>query len=140
MKENKKDILRHLQTEVYCKLGVSKTHGIGVFSIRDIPKGINPLNTWLNIEEIKFSKKEMVGIPSSVKKQMKIFCFYDSKYMHVPNIGLNSANMAIYLNHSKTPNVEFKINGKIQALRVIKKNEELFLDYDLSFGGIHIFK
>ena len=60
--------------------------------------------------------------------------------MHVPNIGLNSANMAIYLNHSKTPNVEFKINGKIQALRVIKKNEELFLDYDLSFGGIHIFK
>jgi len=56
---DKARILKHLQTEVYCRLGVSPIHGIGVFAIRDIPKGTQPLVSLLKIKEFSFSKKEI---------------------------------------------------------------------------------
>ena len=34
--------LQALDTTTYCRIGVSKVHGIGVRAIRDIPKGIDP--------------------------------------------------------------------------------------------------
>jgi hypothetical protein len=40
MAVDKSRVLEHLQTEVYCRLGISKVHGIGVFAIRSIPKGL----------------------------------------------------------------------------------------------------
>ena len=56
---DKTRILKHLQTEVYCRLGVSPIHGIGVFAIRDIPKGTHPLVSLLKIKEFSFTKKEI---------------------------------------------------------------------------------
>ena len=41
----KKAILDHLVQEVFCRLGVSPLHGIGVFAIRPIAKGLNPLKS-----------------------------------------------------------------------------------------------
>ena len=51
----KNALFEHLQHEVYCRLGVSPLHGIGVFALRAIPKGVNPLKSWLKNKEIKFS-------------------------------------------------------------------------------------
>jgi hypothetical protein len=48
-------------------------------------------------------------------------------------------NMAVYLNHSKKPNVEYKKNGQLVTLRAIKNGEELFMDYDINFDAVHIF-
>ncbi|MEN9899177.1 MAG: hypothetical protein RLZZ152_221, partial [Pseudomonadota bacterium] len=64
---DKARILKHLQTEVYCRLGVSPIHGIGVFAIRDIPKGTQPLVSLLKIKEFSFSKKEIPQDISEVK-------------------------------------------------------------------------
>jgi SET domain-containing protein len=139
MSELKKKLLDHLNNEVYCRLGVSKVHGIGVFAIKPIPKGVNPMKSKLKFKEVPIPHKELKGIPSSVKKQMKIFCYFDDDKFLVPSIGLNSMDMAIYLNHSKKPNVEFRKNGKLVALRAIKTGEELFMDYDINFGEKHIF-
>ena len=46
---------------------------------------------------------------------------------------------AVYVNHSKTPNLRMKRSGAFETLRVIHKGEELFMDYDDSFGEEHIF-
>ena len=69
-----------------------------------------------------------------------MFCYYDKDEYLIPSIGLNAMNMAFYMNHSKTPNVEFQKNNDIVALRKIKANEELFFDYDLAFDEVHTFE
>ena len=75
-----------------------------------------------------------------MRKEIEIFCYYDKQAVSVPAIGLNAMNMAVYLNHSKKPNVEYKKNGQLTTLRPIKKDEELMMDYDVNFGEVHVFK
>lgn len=142
MKKTKAQIIQHLQHEVYCKLGVSKIAGIGVFALRAIPKGIDPLKTWLPTKELEIPLKELKKLPANVRKQVHSFCYVDNKdkYASVPMYGMNAMNMAVYLNHSKQPNLRFKKNGTLVSLKSIRVGEELFIDYDESFGDTHIFK
>ena len=139
MPSDKKKLLNHLQNEVFCRLGSSKTHGVGVFAIRAIKKDINPLISCLDDEEIKFTKSELKHLPLAVRKQIQRFCFYDLKKTMIPRIGMNAMSMAIYLNHSKKPNLRLNKEGQFQALRAIKKDEELVIDYDDTFGEKHYF-
>ena len=137
---DKARILKHLQTEVYCRLGVSPIHGIGVFAIRDIPKGTQPLVSLLKIKEFSFSKKEIKKLPSSVQKEVRMFCYYNKDEYLIPSIGLNAMNMAFYMNHSKNPNIKYLKNNTLLSLRKIKAGEELFFDYDLAFDEEHHFE
>lgn len=139
MAVDKSRVLEHLQKEVYCHLGISKVHGIGVFAIRSIPKGVKPLVSLIKIKEFEFSKKEIKKLPASVRKEVEMFCYYDSKKHLIPSIGLNSMNLSFYMNHSKKPNVKFLKNGDIVAIKQIKTGEELFFDYDEAFGEKHTF-
>jgi SET domain-containing protein len=139
MPNTKKKTIQHLETEVFCKLGVSPIHGIGVFAIRPIPKGINPLKSYIPHREIDISKKDIKRLPKGVKNQLDTFCYYDKKKVSVPVIGLNSFDLAVYLNHSKQPNLRFKKAGVLVSLKAIKQGEELFIDYDISFGEKHSF-
>jgi SET domain-containing protein len=140
MSKAKEKLLAHLHDEVFCRLGVSPIHGIGVFAVRTIPKGVNPLASRLHYKEIKFSHAELKKLPRGVRKEIEIFCYYDKDAVFVPEIGMNSMNMAIYLNHSKEPNVRYRKNGQLRALKSIKVGEELSLDYDQSYGEKHTFK
>ena len=136
---SKKKLFEHLSQEVYCHLGVSPVHGIGVFAMRAIPKGVNPMRARLKFDEIKYTHKEIKTLPRGVRKEIEMFCYYDDDHVYVPTIGMNSMNMAVYLNHSKTPNVVYKKNGQLITLRVIKNGEELMMDYDINFKAIHTF-
>ena len=137
---DKARILKHLETEVYCRLGVSPIHGIGVFAIRDIPKGTQPLVSLLKIKEFSFSKKVIKKLPSSVQKEVRMFCYYNKDKYLIPSIGLNAMNMAFYMNHSKNPNIKYLKNNTLLSLRKIKAGEELFFDYDLAFDEEHHFE
>jgi SET domain-containing protein len=139
MPTTKKKIIQHLEQEVFCKLGISPIHGIGVFAIRAIPKGINPLKSYIGNREIDVTKKEIKNLPKGVRNQIDMFCFYDRKKVSIPVNGLNSFDLAVYLNHSKQPNLRFKKNGELQSLKSIAEGEELFIDYDISFGEKHFF-
>jgi SET domain-containing protein len=139
MLTTKKKVLQHLKTEVFCRLGVSPIHGIGVFALRDIPKGINPLKSYVLIKEIDISKADIQNLPQGVRDQIDTFCYYDKKSVTIPSIGLNSFDMAIYLNHSKKPNLRFKKNGTLESIKAVAKGEEMFIDYDISFGEKHYF-
>jgi len=139
-KKTKMALFEHLQHEVYCRLGVSPLHGIGVFAMRAIPKGVNPLKSWLKNKEVKFSHEEIKKLPKSVQQHIKLFCYYDKKSFEIPVMGMNTMDMAIYLNHSKKPNVKMKKDGSFTCLKAIKTGEELTMDYDHSFGETHVFK
>jgi SET domain-containing protein len=139
MPTTKKQLFEHLHNGVYCHLGVSKLHGVGVFAIRPIPKGIEPLRSLVRFDDVKFTHEEIKTLPPGVRREIGMFCYYDDEHVHVPRIGLNAANLSVYLNHSKTPNVEFKKNGELVSLRAIKKGEELLMDYDINFDDVHNF-
>jgi SET domain-containing protein len=139
MSPSKKKLLKHLTTEVYCRIGVSPLHGVGVFALRAIPRGLNPLPSWLDNAGVQFTHQELKLLPRGVKKQIKTFCYYDDDGFVIPSIGMNSFDMSIYLNHSKTPNVKMKKCGKFETLRAIRSGEELTMDYDHSFGDTHVF-
>jgi len=139
MSPTKKKLLRHLTTEVYCRIGVSPLHGVGVFALRAIPRGLDPLPSWLENAGVQFTHQELKLLPRGVKKQIKTFCYYDEDGFIIPSIGMNSFDMSIYLNHSKTPNLEMKKSGKFVTLRAVRSGEELTMDYDHSFGETHAF-
>ena len=139
MHSKKKKLLQHLRAEVFCRLGVSPVHGIGVFAIREIPKGTKPLKSRLKLHEIKFNHAEVSSLPSYVRKELDMFCYYDKHHMLIPAIGMNAMNMSVYLNHSKKPNLKMRKDGDLIALREIKPDEELVMDYDDSFGEAHTF-
>ncbi|MFM7523696.1 MAG: SET domain-containing protein-lysine N-methyltransferase [Betaproteobacteria bacterium] len=135
----KQRLHQHLKHEVYCKLGVSTIHGVGVFALRDIPKGIHPLQSMASRKEKKFSRAELKEIPGSVRKHLADFCLIESGRVFVPEIGMNAVNISVYLNHSKTPNLFFNKQEVLEALRDITRGEELTIDYDVSFGDEHVF-
>ena len=137
--KQKKKLLQHLEEEVFCRLGSSPTHGVGVFAIRSIAKGINPLRSVTPKKEINFKKDELKHLPKGVRKQIKMFCYYDDKEVHIPIVGLNTMDYSIFLNHSKVPNIRLKKSGQFETLHKIKIGEELVMDYDHSFGEEHIF-
>ena len=137
--KQKKKLLKHLAEEVYCRLGASPTHGVGVFAIRNIPKGIDPLRSPLPWKELSFKKEELKDLPKGVRKQIKMFCYYDDKEVLIPVVGLNTMDFSIFLNHSKTPNIRIKKAGHYETLTKIKNGDELVMDYDQSFGEEHFF-
>ncbi len=139
-KSLKETIMNHLANEVYCHLGISPVHGIGVFAVRPIPKGTNPLRSRVKHREISFTHAELKSLPRGVRKQINMFCYYDDDEVLVSTMGLNTMDFAVYLNHSKTPNIRFNKDGSCEVLRNIKTGEELMMDYDHSFDGVHIFE
>jgi SET domain-containing protein len=137
--KKKKKLLRHLANDIYCRIGVSPLHGVGVIAIRKIPKGVNPLFSLVPLKEVEFTPDEIKDLPKATRKQIERFCYCDAKRVMIPVIGLNILNFSAYLNHSKEPNIVMHQDGRYEALRVIKSGEELLMDYDHSFGEEHIF-
>ena len=139
MSEIKKVLIDHLAHDVFCRLGVSPLHGIGVFAVRPIAKSINPLKSRTKHREIKFTHDELKALPPGVRRQIDMFCYYDDSGVMISTMGMNTMDFSIYLNHSKQPNVRMNKDGSFHALRRIKIGEELTMDYDHSFDAEHHF-
>ena len=140
MTVSKQKLLKHLSQEVYCHLAASSVNGVGVFALRAIPKGVEPLRSLVQEDEIRFTKEEIKSLPKAVRDEISKFCLIEDQEVHISSLGMNTARMAIYLNHSKTPNVKYQKNGQLITLRASKKGEELLMDYDVNFGEVHEFE
>ena len=128
----KKALFNHLENELYCRLGASTTHGVGVFAFRSIPSGINPFKSWLDIKELHYSVEEIKALPPNTIELLNTFCYHSEDTVCVPVVGLNVVNISVYINHSKKPNLEalFHRGGVwFHTLRTIKKGEELTFNY-----------
>ena len=106
----------------------SRTHGIGVFTLRPIAKGAR-------IQLFRKDDWRFVARPQGWEKKM---CEHfgiedDDGGYHCPRFW-NRMSIGWYINHSDRPNVE---NRRIvfRAARRIRAGEELTVDYDLLEGG-----
>lgn len=127
-----KNFLDDLKYNVYCRLRPSKRNGVGVFAIRDIPKGANPFRgvrqyRWESIDLKTFEKDK--SISKEIKELAQALYSVDRGKLWFPNHSLNAVDISYFLNHSKNPNVETK-DGKIfRTKKRIKRGDELLVDY-----------
>ncbi len=127
------DLVKDLEKNIYCRLRPSKVEGVGVFAIRDIPKGTNPFKSFL---PYRFAVVDAASvfknskIDPAVKKLASDMYSVSSGRLYLYKGGLNAIDISFFLNHSKKPNLIAKHGGYFfVAARKIKKGEELFSDH-----------
>jgi SET domain-containing protein len=122
------NILPHIN--VYTRLKCSKIHGVGVFAIRDIPKGTiifsddDATMLWVDKNDIK-------NIEPELKQLYDDFCVIKGDKYVCPK-SFNCLTVGWYINESKdSPNVQCTEEYDFEATRDIKKGEELLANYSL---------
>ena len=131
----KKEIILKKLENTYCRLQPSMISGVGVFAIRDIPKGINPFRDVLKPEWIEFNVDELKNIDKEILKMIDDFYVIEKDgSVYIPDCALNGMDMSFYVNHSTNPNLK-KIDESDECLilitkRKIKKGEELTIGYN----------
>lgn len=129
----------YLNSTVWCRLGASPIHGVGVFAIRDIPKGqqitdYNHSNIADGVPLLECDESEFVHILEEIRELILDRMLYDasvkSKLKFVsPN---HDQCLQSFMNHSDDPNTD-----GLRALRDIKKGEEVTEDFHQLFDTPH---
>ncbi len=145
-KNRKEKLIENLRKEVLCKIGPSEIHGVGVFAIKDIPKGTELFKTSNESmgerrvsgdDIIDLSEEELVNLDDGVVTMIKSnFVKSHLGSYSLPEGGPNELFWGYFLNHSSMPNLSFKTDEedkqgfvKFVSNRDIKKGEELTEDY-----------
>ena len=84
----KEQLLHQLQQDTYVMLKPSPIEGIGVFAIRDIPKGCRTIFSAEIGEWIKVSFEEVEKLPPHSRNLVETYCLYDDEQYFVPDYGL----------------------------------------------------
>tara|TARA_R100001509_G_scaffold161991_1_gene132465 strand:- start:436 stop:900 length:465 start_codon:yes stop_codon:yes gene_type:complete len=139
VKTYKQRLLDNLRNDTYCRLGVSNLQGVGVFAIKEIPKGVNPFKkTYIDTTpQIDITDEDLEGIDENVAKCVKDFFAKDEFQSYPVSLnGLNCLDISFYVNHSNDPNLtinekspQFDQYSPFVATRLIKEGEELTQDY-----------
>jgi SET domain-containing protein len=108
----------------------SALHGIGVFAIRDIPKGQRGMFSSGIGEWIPVSKKEVAELPAHAVSLIENYCLYDEENYFIPDYGFKVMDLVNFLNHSDEPNLVSINEGEdFETLRDIAAGEELLINY-----------
>ncbi len=136
---DKDTLLKHLENDIYCRIGVSKINGVGVIAIKDIPKETDPFKHLSPLKDkiIKLKKDDIKHLNQNVKQIIGDFFGSESKDRYdVLYYGPNYINISFYLNHSNNPNLKIVSDDpthteylKFKTNTTIKEGEELTINY-----------
>ena len=126
------EFLRRVLANCYCRLAPSPIHGIGVFAIRNIPRGRNPFNTlpkYARPGYVRMTSVELAVLPPKLREMISALFVPTDGEMWLPTCGTNVVYLNSYLNHSTAPNLRTRDGFTFIALRKISEGEELTADY-----------
>lgn len=130
MDQKKKDIIENIKN-TYCRLMASSIAGVGVFAIRDIPKGINPFKCIKELQYFQFNLDDFGKLDKEVYKMVDdFFVIEKDKTLTVPENGLNCMDISFFVNHSDKPNMVTEEGRYFITSRKVKKGEEMTVGYD----------
>jgi SET domain-containing protein len=136
----KDELLLQLSQQTYAMLKSSSVHGIGVFAIRDIPKGCRTIFSKGVGEWIKVPIAEVELLPAYSKELVETYCLFDRDNYYVPDYGFKLMDLVNYLNHSYTPNIISVNDGEeFEAITDIPAGEELLINYGHIVEGIETY-
>ena len=126
----REELLKELSEETFITLKPSPVHGIGVFALRDIPKGCKTLFSRNVGEWIRVPISDIDQLPDQTRNMVETYCLYDETHYYLPDYGFKVMDLVNYLNHSSSPNVISVNDGEyFESLREIKEGEELLVNY-----------
>jgi hypothetical protein len=121
----RKDQLPH--RNLYTRIKASST-GVGLFAIRDIPKGtklfVGDVGNTIRISVSDVNKID----DAEVRRMYTDFCPVVGNYFVAPS-DFNQITMSWYLNHSDEPNVTVVPELQFFTVRFVLLGEELTTDY-----------
>lgn len=137
MNNNKLKTLKILKN-TNCRLKSSKISGVGVFAIKDIPKGQKLFPGQIDEQWYKFKVEELQNLNKEVLRMIDDFFVIEKDgSVKIPKSGLNGMDMSFYVNNSKNPNTKTIDNGfTFVSLKKIRKGEEIttaYSDYDYKY-------
>lgn len=124
--------LAALRAQSYVMLRPSPIAGVGVFAIRDIPKGCRDMFSPPGADDdfVAVPRALIDAEPPHVRALVENYCLYDETTYWVPREGFRRIDLSLCLNHSDTPNVVSVDDGAyFETLREIRAGEELLVDY-----------
>ena len=128
----KEELLQELSQEIFAMLKPSPVHGIGVFAVRDIPKGCRKIFSQNAGEWIKLPISDVDSLPDHSRNLVETYCLYDEENYFVPDYGFKIMDIVNYLNHSATPNIRSVNHGEyFEALDDIPAGSELLVNYEM---------
>lgn len=125
-------LLHELRDQTYVMLRPSSIEGIGVFALRDIPKGCRDMfSPPLAADDyVPVPRATIDQLPAHARRLVETYCLYDAESYYLPGSGFKKLDLVHFLNHSDTPNVASVDDGNwFVALRDIVAGEELLVDY-----------
>lgn len=126
-------LLHELRDDTYVALRPSGVAGVGVFAIRDIPKGCRSIFSPPSDRDddyVAVARAEIEGLPAHARQMVETYCLFDDERYFVPKDGFKKMDLVSFLNHSETPNVQSIDDGAyFEALVDIPADTELFVDY-----------
>ena len=127
---DKLQLMNELHHSTYAMIQPSPIHGIGVFAIRDIPKGTKDIFSKESGEWIKVNRSEVDALPDHSKDLVETHCLFDEDHYYLPDYGFKKLDIVIFLNHADQPNI-ISVNDGVyfEAIRDIACGEELLIDY-----------
>ena len=129
----KEELLAELNADTWVMIRPSPIEGIGVFAIRDIPKGCRTMFSKANADHdewISVPKTEVEQLPAHSRALIENYCLYDDDNYFIAEYGFKKMDLVNFLNHADEPNIMSVNDGEyFEALRDIKAGEELMIDY-----------
>ena len=129
-----KEILSRLKNKTYCRVQPSKTHGVGVFAIKEIPSGASPWSTPNHHffgGTIRLASHEISKLDEPVRKMLLDYNLLSNRGLFVHPCELEVLHITQFLNASTDPNIELDTEREdpFKTIRKIKVGEELTVDY-----------
>ena len=132
----KEELLQELSQEIFAMLKPSPVHGIGVFAVRDIPKGCRNIFSQNTGEWVKLPIRDVDRLPEHSRNLVETYCLYDEENYFVPDYGFKIMDIVNYLNHSATANIKSVNHGEyFEALDDIPAGSELLVNYEMIVEG-----
>ncbi|MCC6931214.1 MAG: SET domain-containing protein [Gemmatimonadaceae bacterium] len=125
-------LLKELRDQTYVMLRPSPIEGIGVFALRDIPKGCRDMFSPppATDDYVVIPRATIDELPVHARRLVETYCLFDADSYYLPGGGFKKLDLVHFLNHSDAPNVASVDEGKwFEALRDIAEGEELLVDY-----------
>lgn len=126
----KRKLLANLD-KAYCRIQPSPLHGVGVFAVRRIPEGINPLELPIRTELVGLSEPDVRALPPGIRQMIRQYAVKQNGRYVLSTLGFNLVELEYFVNHSTKPNLVFDdAAGCYRTARAIARGEELTGDYN----------
>ena len=136
----KRDLLERLQDHSFCKIQPSKIHGVGVFSIKDIPSETYPwISNGIRVMDpfTVVSNNKLKKLDKCIKELLYSYNLKSGHGLYLSPYELEIFHITNFLNHSKEPNLKLVLDDKgvsspvpYVTIKNIKAGEELTVDYE----------